>query len=404
MGQRRVKCFTRSRNGMLTPEECIPSCWPTLELTGLHWRIQNSPKISQFYGKAYCGMYSHSVHPPPGRVPNHRELLCRCSYQPSRDGFLQVFRDPAILSVPVSTADPPDRVLDLIEQGWADLRLPGTVVPWQLFPIDSTRAQSSHRALAYPTYIMVSHEDFASFEQRPHGLMEIVVPGNSWLLGTVLPWRVNWSILREFVTPFCPLGMVVDRLELHLSGAPLTEQLVDCWHGFYARVILTLHGAPAAFSQPFGQLWAPFPHLSHEPAVMGVSQHAVFVQGSTSLLFCYMFQARGSAERWFDWLPNAVQASALLVRPVAFRLRPQRVHEAIRTEMPVCRIGTAYFALVPALTPAYSPLVIVVKISFPPMVKVGAIFCPDRLSRLGLLRQLGLDGMCLLGDEEPCTC
>ena len=38
------------------------------------------------------------------------------------------------------------------------------------------------------------------------------------------------------------------------------------------------------------------------------------------------------------------------------------------------------------------------------MAKVGAIFCPDRLSRLGLLRQLGFDGMCLLGDEEPCTC
>ncbi len=40
----------------------------------------------------------------------------------------------------------------------------------------------------------------------------------------------------------------------------------------------------------------------------------------------------GSAERWYDWLPNAVQASALLIRPVAFRL--QRVHDAIRTEMP----------------------------------------------------------------------
>ena len=173
-------------------------------------------------------------------------------HRPSRDGFLQVFRAvtshigpgmPAILSIPVSTVDSPDRVLDLVEQGWNDLRITGTVVPFQLFPIDSTRAQSSHhRALAYPTYMLVSHEDFAYFEQRPHGLMEVVVPGDSWLL----PWRVNWSIMREFITTFCPLGMVVDRLELHLSGMPLTEQLVDCWHGFYARVILTLHGAPAA--------------------------------------------------------------------------------------------------------------------------------------------------------------
>ena len=63
----------------------------------------------------------------------------------------------------------------------------GTVVPWQLFPIDSTRAQSSQRALSYPSYIMVTHDDFASFGQRPHGLMEVIIPGDSWLFGTVLP-------------------------------------------------------------------------------------------------------------------------------------------------------------------------------------------------------------------------
>ena len=194
----------------------------------------------------------------------------------------------------------------------------------------------------------------------------------------------------------------MDRVELHLSGMPLTEQMMDCWNSFYARVVLTFHGAPAAFSQPYGQLWAPLPRLSHEPIVMGVSQHIVFVPGGTPLLFCYEFRAIGSAERWHDWLPNAVQVSALLIRPAAFRL--QRVHDAIRIEMPVCPINTLFFALVPALTPANFPLVIVVKISFPPMVKVGAIFCPDRLSRLGLLRHLGLDSMCLLEDEEPCTC
>ena len=176
---------------------------------------------------------------------------------------------------------------------------------------------------------MVSHDDFASFEQRPHGLMEVVVPGDSWLLVTVLPWQVNWSILREFIAPFCPFKMEVDRLEFHLSGVPLTEQLVDCWHGFYARVILAFRGAPAIFSQPFGQLWAPLPHLRHELAPAGERQRLVFVPGGTSLLFCYTFLARGSPEPWFDWLPQAVQASALVVRHIAFRL--QRVHDAIRS-------------------------------------------------------------------------
>ena len=165
---------------------------------------------------------------------------------------------------------------------------------------------------------MISHDDFALFEQRPHGLMEVVVPGDSWLFGTVLPWRVNWStILREFIAPLCPLGMEVERLEFHLSGVPLTEQLVDCWHGFYARVILTFRGAPTTFLLPCGQLWAPLPHLHHEPVIPGASQHLVFVPGGTSLLFSYTFMARGNNGQWFDWLPLAVQASVLLVRPIA---------------------------------------------------------------------------------------
>ncbi len=211
-------------------------------------------------------------------------------HRPSRDGILQIFRavnsyigpgNPAILSVPVSIQDSPDFVLNLIEQGWNGLRIPGTVVPWQLFTIDSTRAQSSHRALEYPSYVMVSHDDFASFEQRPHGLMEVVVPGDSWLFGTVLLWRVNRPIMREFIAPWCPMGIIVDRLELILSGVHLTEHLVECWHGFYARVILTYGGSPSPMLLPFRQLWAPLPHLRHSMVGNLVRKHTVYVPGGT---------------------------------------------------------------------------------------------------------------------------
>ena len=200
-------------------------------------------------------------------------------YRPSRDGFLQIFRavssyigpgNPAILSVPVSSQDSPDFVLNLIEQSWNDLRIPGTVVPWQLFPIDSTRAQSSQRALAYPSCIMVTHDDFASFEQRPHGLMEVIIPGDSWLFGTVLPWRVNWPILREFIAPWCPLGMIVDRLEFLLCGVLLTEQLVECWHGFYAR---------------YSDVWRlPSPHAAPLATALGTSSSPATLRGGQSSL------------------------------------------------------------------------------------------------------------------------
>ena len=229
-----------------------------------------------------------------------------------------------------------------MEQGWNDLRIPGTVVPWQLFPIGSTRAQSGHRALAYPTYIMVSHDDFATFEQRPHGLMEVVVPGDSWLFGTVLPWRGNWPIIREFIVQWCPLGMLVDRLEIMLSGVHLTEQLVECWHGFYARIIITYGGSPSPGLLPFRQLWAPIPHLHH--AMMGstIRKHTVYIPGGTALLFSSTFEALGKENHW---LPGAIQASVLLLRPIAFRLL--RVNEAIRGELPVCPVDSIHYALIP---------------------------------------------------------
>ena len=120
---------------------------------------------------------------------------------------------------------------------------------------------------------MVSHDDFATFEQRPHGLMEVVVPGDSWLFGTVLPWRVNWPILREFIAQWCPLGMLVDRLEIMLSGVHLTEQLVECWHGFYARIVMTYGGSPSPGLLPFRQLWAPLPHLHHTMMGSTIRKH-----------------------------------------------------------------------------------------------------------------------------------
>ena len=67
--------------------------------------------------------------------------------RPSRDGVIRIDPAmPAILSIPVRTSEPPDQVLDLVEQGWQDFYGAGIVAPWQLCPIDTTRAQSSNRA------------------------------------------------------------------------------------------------------------------------------------------------------------------------------------------------------------------------------------------------------------------
>ena len=152
-------------------------------------------------------------------------------------------------------------------------------------------------------------------------------------------------------------------------------------------------GCAPGFSQPFSQLWAPLPHVGQQHLSGDISQHVVYIPGGTSLLFSYEFRATASgiATRWQEWLPRAVQRSAMLICPVAFVL--SLVHDSIRNEMPVCPSGTKLLTLLPALTPNGFPTVIVAKVNFAPMMVVGAVFAPDLLNRIRLIRHLGLEGM-----------
>ena len=80
------------------------------------------------------------------------------------------------------------------------------------------------------------------------------------------------------------------------------------------------------------------------------------------------------------------------------------MNEAIRGELPVCPVDSIHYALIPALTPPPFPIVIVVKVSFPPIMQLGAIFTADRVSCAGLINQLGLANQCMNEGEEPCVC
>ena len=42
----------------------------------------------------------------------------------------------------------------------------------------------------------------------------------------------------------------------------------------------------------------------------------VYIPGGTALLFSSTFEALGKENQWFDWLPGAIQASVLLLRPI----------------------------------------------------------------------------------------
>ena len=122
---------------------------------------------------------------------------------------------------------------------------------------------------------MIPMETYATFEQRPHGLLEIVFPQFVHTFGTVLPPRVNWPILRDFLSPMLPVGIQLDHVEFWLNDNLLTEALVDCWNGFFAHATVTIQAMPGSFFQPVPEVWAPLLHLEWQGLPQNTGLHMV---------------------------------------------------------------------------------------------------------------------------------
>ena len=102
--------------------------------------------------------------------------------RPDRAGWFVIYRAlgrqcpgmPSFLTIPVGDTTTVQSLLDAIEGGWQDLRLPGQVIPWRVSVIDTFRARSRNRVLESPTMVLIPLVSFADFEQRP--LLELVFP------------------------------------------------------------------------------------------------------------------------------------------------------------------------------------------------------------------------------------
>ena len=70
---------------------------------------------------------------------------------------------------------PPEQVLSAIAAHFPDLRDAWTDGGWHLAAIDSTRGHSRDRSLMRPCYVLILADDYWAFNQRPHGLVELVV-------------------------------------------------------------------------------------------------------------------------------------------------------------------------------------------------------------------------------------
>ena len=73
----------------------------------------------------------------------------------------------------------PEQVLSAIAGHFPDLRDTWADEAWHLTAIDITRGHSRDRSLMHPCYVLIQAEGYWAFNQRPHGLVELVVSVHS---------------------------------------------------------------------------------------------------------------------------------------------------------------------------------------------------------------------------------
>ena len=238
--------------------------------------------------------------------------------RPDRAGWFVIYRAlgrqwgpgmPSFLTIPVGDTTTVQSLLDAIEGGWQDLRLPGQVIPWRVSVIDTFRARSRNRVLESPTMVLIPLVSFADFEQRPHGLLELVFPLGLHTFATVLPSRVNWPIIRSFLAPMMPLGLTLTFVEMWLNDDLLTEELVECHNGFFAHITVTTRDLPLTHYHPAQHAWTPLLHVERSVMQAGLCQYHIHVPGGSALVLV-------PRSNWWEWQMDGRNGCQLLCSKV----------------------------------------------------------------------------------------
>ena len=134
----------------------------------------------------------------------------------------------------------PDQVLTAIAGQFPDLRDTWAEETWHVATIDSTRGHSRDRSLMHPCYVLIHADDYWAFNQRPHGLVELVLGDRDLSFPCILPQMINFPIVQAFLAPLVPGGLECVAMNVWYNGATLDFHLVNCFDGFFVQVTVNV--------------------------------------------------------------------------------------------------------------------------------------------------------------------
>ena len=94
----------------------------------------------------------------------------------------------------------------------------------------------------HPCYILIHSDEYWAFNQRPHGLLEIVIGPHDISFPYVLPQMIKFPVLQAFLAPLIPRDLACLTMHIWHNGDALEYPLVNCFDGFFIQVTVDVNG------------------------------------------------------------------------------------------------------------------------------------------------------------------
>ena len=138
--------------------------------------------------------------------------------------------------IPVGHNIPPAVILEDVARVYRDIGDQWRALTWWLCRVHEPSGLSTMPMLRYANYVLVLENDYVNLDRRPHGLLELVCGGDSYLFPTVLPEWLNWPLLQAFLEPISHCNHFGMGMVGYYNGERLSQRLQQCGSGFFVQV------------------------------------------------------------------------------------------------------------------------------------------------------------------------
>lgn len=136
----------------------------------------------------------------------------------------------------IKTGTPIMGLLSSIASEFDDLALNWSFTSWWLVSVDAACRDSPNPTFQSLHYIVIMGDVYWRFHLRPHGIIELLIGGHSVPFTTLLPKRINRTMVLAYLASVLPPPFLNLTVYIRVNGRLLHNRLLSLVNGFFLQV------------------------------------------------------------------------------------------------------------------------------------------------------------------------